>query len=552
MTVRYPLPEGAERVRNSEGFVWVRVRGEDGESRWLLPADLGLDETIGWECIAWAEKWLVLHGEPLRLTDEQLRQILWASAVDTERQDFAFPVTAVCRVKGTGKDLISAIFCLFELCGNARPSFVDGEVLPTSVREPWVIVASTSLDATSFTSNYFRSLVSQDAIDFYGLDLGRQITYTAAGGRLESVTSQPGRIEGARGTFFSATEIGLWTPSTGGPAMWSAVERGAAKLRHTRLVVTSNAYAVGQGSALELLHDDYRAVQEGRMTDTGLNYDSLSAPADTDPSDQDSLRRGIVEACGDAVVWIDTERRLQLALAARTTIESTLRFSLNIPAAQDTAVYDSLTWDATKDEALRLEAGDTIALGLDVSLSDDSSALVAVRLHDKAAFLLEVVERPPSAPPDWTVNIGVFERAIGTAFGLYDVAAFFSDVNPIQGHVLAWEREYGDRVRARFDMNNAIAADMRGSQKRFTAAHETLVALVESGELRHDGNSTLRRHALNAHRRPNRHGVSFGKETKHSPKKVDAYAALLLALMAALAAESTTAAPVRRGRVRLR
>ena len=42
----------------------------------------------------------------------------------------------------------------------------------------------------------------------------------------------------------------------------------------------------------------------------------------------------------------------------------------------------------------------------------------------------------------------------------------------------------------------------------------------------------MTRHLLNARRRPNRWGISFGKENRESPKKVDVLAALLLARMA--------------------
>jgi hypothetical protein len=37
---------------------------------------------------------------------------------------------------------------------------------------------------------------------------------------------------------------------------------------------------------------------------------------------------------------------------------------------------------------------------------------------------------------------------------------------------------------------------------------------------------------LNARRRPNRYGISFGKESRESPLKVDAFAAAQLADMA--------------------
>ena len=59
-----------------------------------------------------------------------------------------------------------------------------------------------------------------------------------------------------------------------------------------------------------------------------------------------------------------------------------------------------------------------------------------------------------------------------------------------------------------------------------------LVAAIQDGKLHHDGGGLLRRHVLNARRRPNQHGISFGKARRDSPRKVDAFAALQLADMA--------------------
>jgi len=76
---------------------------------------------------------------------------------------------------------------------------------------------------------------------------------------------------------------------------------------------------------------------------------------------------------------------------------------------------------------------------------------------------------------------------------------------------------------------NAIAWDMRQSLNKITMAHERLVAAIFDAKLRHNGDPILRRHVLNARRRENNYGLSFGKESAGSDKKVDAYAALLLA-----------------------
>lgn len=65
---------------------------------------------------------------------------------------------------------------------------------------------------------------------------------------------------------------------------------------------------------------------------------------------------------------------------------------------------------------------------------------------------------------------------------------------------------------------------------------EFLVRSVRDGLLLHttgaDLDKHLRRHVLNARRRENTYGVSFGKEYRHSPNKVDGYAALVAAAAA--------------------
>ena len=81
------------------------------------------------------------------------------------------------------------------------------------------------------------------------------------------------------------------------------------------------------------------------------------------------------------------------------------------------------------------------------------------------------------------------------------------------------------------------------------AAVEALNRAIVDGELPHDGDPRLARHVKNARRRPNRYGVSFGKESRESPHKVDALAALVLARMARQRVLAENVLSKRRGRV---
>jgi phage terminase large subunit-like protein len=55
---------------------------------------------------------------------------------------------------------------------------------------------------------------------------------------------------------------------------------------------------------------------------------------------------------------------------------------------------------------------------------------------------------------------------------------------------------------------------------------------IVEGVFRHDGDPRVRQHVHNARRRPNQYGVSFGKETRESSRKIDSLAAGTLARMA--------------------
>jgi phage terminase large subunit-like protein len=92
---------------------------------------------------------------------------------------------------------------------------------------------------------------------------------------------------------------------------------------------------------------------------------------------------------------------------------------------------------------------------------------------------------------------------------------------------------YADQVQLKASPRSLVGWDMRGRVPEFTRrGAETMNAAIVDTTLRHTGHPVLRRHVLNARRRLNRWGVSFGKEHRESDRKVDALAAAALARMA--------------------
>jgi phage terminase large subunit-like protein len=67
-----------------------------------------------------------------------------------------------------------------------------------------------------------------------------------------------------------------------------------------------------------------------------------------------------------------------------------------------------------------------------------------------------------------------------------------------------------------------IAWDMRSHRTEFAEAVETCEAEILEGQFKHDGNAVTARHVGNARRRPQNGRVSIAKESKDSPRKIDA------------------------------
>jgi phage terminase large subunit-like protein len=72
---------------------------------------------------------------------------------------------------------------------------------------------------------------------------------------------------------------------------------------------------------------------------------------------------------------------------------------------------------------------------------------------------------------------------------------------------------------------------MRARTYDFTMACELVETEITERAFTHDGDSRVSRHVTNARRRPNRWGVSIGKESPDSPRKIDAAVCVIGARM---------------------
>lgn len=447
-----------------------------------------------------------------------------------------------------GKDPLLAVISLVELVGPSRPTLdANGHVSvhaagilkgkPAGKPHPqaWVQITAVSQSQTTNTMAMFPLLMSEEFIAKYEINAGAEIVRAHGGKqRLEAVTSSYRAIEGKRTTFTLKNETHHWVVGNDGHKMAETIDGNSTKMNSRWLSIT-NAYLPGEDSVAEREREAWQKVQDGRAYDMKMLYDSIEAHPLT-PLTPEALEVVVPIIRGDAV-WLNIEAIVMAVLNTQIAPSRSRRVYLNQIVAEEDAVYGPENWVPLEEHEALLSPGDEIVMGFDGGRTDDATGLVAIRIRDKCAFVLHLQEKPDNWPtgrdaPKWQVNTELVDSAVHQAFRMYDVKGFYADVALWETFIDSWASTYREQLSVKATGSHAVAWDMRTSLKASTMAHELLVQAVFDGAIKHDGDRDLQRHVLNARRRVNNYGLSFGKESRESPKKVDLYAALMLAYKA--------------------
>ena len=521
------------------GPTWQKLKN----GYWHLP-----EKTLGRQVINWMTTYLNQPsgphaGQPFVPTFEQARFLLWWYAVDADGE-FVYRKGTLRRLKGWGKDPLAAAMSLAELCGPVAFSRWDenGEPIGDTRSAAWIQIAAVSQDQTTNTFRVFPGMISNRLKQYHGLQVNKTIIYSEAGGLIEAVTSSPHAMEGKRPTFVIMNEIQWWMEANQGHAMENVIDGNVTKASYggCRSLAICNAHRPGEESVGERYWESYQNVVAGNAVGTGVLYDALEAPADTPVSELaaliddpdaytaglEKLRKGLEVARGDSV-WLPVKGIVNSILDDNNDItESRRKFLNQINAAEDSWIAPT-EWDRCFDPELRpLEYGDAITLGFDGSKGNDWTALVACRVDDGALFLIKAwnPERYDGQIPREQVNAQVEH-----SFAHYDVRSMRADVREFEAYIDQWGVKFGKKLAIKATPKHPVAFDMRGNQKVFTLDCERFEDSVLEGEIVHGEEPVLRQHILNAHRRPNNHGVGISKASKDSSRKIDAAVCAVLA-----------------------
>lgn len=438
------------------------------------------------------------------------------------------------------KDPLGAVLCAIEFVGPCRFAGWDANGDPVAVPHlaSWVQTAAVSQDQTRNTMTLFPGLFTDDAIDEFRIDLGKEIIYAESGRRrMESVTSSPRALEGGRSSFTLMNETQHWIKSNEGHEMARVIRRNLAKSRdgQARALAITNAHQVGEDSVAERDWDGWQEIAGGRSRSDSFLYDSIEAPYDTILADRDSLRAALMSARGDSV-WLDVERLIEEIYDPTTSVGDSRRFYLNqIVSAEDAWVTGA--WVDRNVVKSTLAPGDRVVLFGDGSKSGDDTGLVAVRLSDGFAQTLHHQHPRDGA----LVDRAQVDAAVEKAFDAYKVMAFWFDPSHAKDDdatednrfwwpiVDQWHERYHRKLDKRFwpiksgNRAHAVAFDMsaNAAQQLFQPAVTQAAEDLESGTAPHHGGAALMQHMKNARLREGRFGNLLGKENRGSNNKID-------------------------------
>lgn len=518
-----------------------------------------LPPSLGPSIIFWAEgrtdePGLVhfLTGKPWRFTVGQKRFIhMWFAHRDGR---FIYRSGVKRGAKGTGKDPFAAAMMLIELIGPSQLVHDGTGWVGVRHRMPLVQIAANSEAQAKDTLRIANTMLSRDARAYYGLDCGETQTKLTdgSGGRMEVLTASDSSSEGDPATFIALNESHHMTGDLGRRLADVArrnVGKSPAELQ-ARLVEYTNAHRMGGDSVAEASFDAWQKQVSGKYP--GLRQDILYDSVEADPNLRlhvpEELDRGIRQAHSDAF-WSDIDRLKDEALDPRTSPGDSIRFYFNGLAAAEDAWIDPRKFDSLMEPSLSLSDGDQIALFLDCSKSEDSTGLVACRIHDSAFFVLGFWQRPHgNRGKDWIVPREEVDAAVRGAFDRFRVAWFGVDPSPARddaSEALYWKetidgfhRDFRNRLKMWATpgaQGSSVLFDMRLSQRggkerneKFTETAELVASLVDESDIeagvipfRIESHAGLRMHAHNAKRRPNRWGFTLGKQSRDSKRLVD-------------------------------
>lgn len=526
--------------------------------------------SLGYLALGWMEFFVVhgpgdVQGQPVAHGDEFGGFVADCYALEPGGRllyDSAF----FSRPKGCDKSGLGARLSLFEAFGPCRSAgfaeggevyedpwglgfryvYEPGEPMGRHVQTPYIRIMATEEGQTGnvYDTVYF-NLTDEDAplSQIPGLDAGLTRIFLPGGGEIMPSTASSASKDGGKETFVVFDETHLYnTPEL--RRMYNTVTRNLRKRKRgagTWYLETTTMFAPGQESIAEgtyelaerLRERDEDGSRRHRKLRERLLYDHRWGECE-DLSREEQLRAAIREAFGEAIEWNDVDAIVDEFYDTRKDPADSRRYFLNARTSAADAWLDSGEWAACADATKSIADGETVTLGFDGSVREDSTALAVCRVSDGHTELVEVGgrlacwEKPEDADDEWQVDREEVDAAVEVAMNRWRVVGFYADPPHWQDYVDRWNEMYGARMRVKATQARPLEWWTNRPKVMVAALARFHDAVLAKG-MSHDGSSTLTRHVLNARRRIGTSGLTIAKEHPKSRRKIDAAMAAVLA-----------------------
>ncbi len=507
------------------------------------PAFDGQVCSLGYTIVDWLTEYAChgpgdVQGEPLDFsTDPEVEDfIIRAYELDPETGRRVKSKVVYSAPKGRAKSETAGLVGVAEALGPVRfDGWANGQPVGRPVRSPFIRCLATEEGQAGNTFQNIAYIMGEwgpDAHpDIYGGITGSRqyqsatALYLPDGGECRSSSSGAASKDGGKETFLVPDEVHLYVLRELRD-MYATAMRNLGKRKNAEpwALLTTTACRLGELSVWEVLEKQFR---RGELGDEWLVH-HREARGKIDIADAERTLRQLRDVYGPAMDpetgWMLAER--VYADMLDPTIcpdeQTAARYFLNRSmAGSDAWIAKTVHERQTRADVVAM--GESIALGFDGSLNDDTTVLRGCRMSDGFLFKIGVWAKPDGAAgAGWSVPRLEVLAAIREAFTRYDVARGYFDPHEWRSDIEALAAEFGDAV-VEFPTN---------SYARMSAALDRLHTGLSNGEVWHDEDPLAHEHYGNAY--VDRRGRSrlVRKEYPNSPRKIDSVVGDALALEA--------------------
>lgn len=504
-------------------------------TRWAGPLFDGHVCSVGYEVLDWIHEYEChgvgdIQGNPLDLDDEMREHIIRCYEIDPVTGRRVYNEAVLSRPKGRAKSELAALIVVAEAFAPTRFDGWDADGQPVSrpVRSPLIKCLATEESQAGNTFSNVAFIAGEWGQDnhpqIYGGAGGvrryqsASAIYLPDGGEIRACTSGAASKDGGLETHIVADETHLYVlPELRSMYATTARNMGKRKDADAWLHQTSTAYRPGEMSVFETTLTMWR---KGELPEA-VYMNHREATGKIDLEDRDRTMRQLREVYGAASEWIDMDRKYRDMRDVRICPdeETAARYFLNRPmSSKDAWIAD----DIVKRQARAgvLEPGESVALGFDGSLNDDSTVLIASRMSDGMIFPVGIWAKPEGPAGNWwEVPRSDVLAKIREAFNTYDVTRLYADPHEWRSDIDKLAEEFGERV-----LTWATSRDVS-----MGSALDRIRTDLMNGSLFHSGDGTLMEHFSNAYVRNKGIHRLVRKEHNKSDRKIDSVIGATLA-----------------------